>query len=117
MSTEAKETRQYLTFSLDHEMFAIDVIKAREIQASRKDQTGALINQELSSNAISNLVNLDKSTMDMLELASKKMQLSNRAYYRILKLARTIADLEGAEDVGQSHVAEALQYRRVVDSS
>jgi magnesium chelatase family protein len=47
----------------------------------------------------------------MLKLASVKYQLSGRRYDRILKLARTIADLEGSKDIQQTHVMQALQYR------
>lgn len=50
-----------------------------------------------------------------MRTAMKQMQLSARAYHRVLKLARTIADLSGEEDIAPSHVAEALQYRPKLD--
>ena len=48
---------------------------------------------------------------DLLLLSSDRMKLSNRAYTRILKVARTIADLAGAEEIGAEHISEAVQYR------
>ena len=54
---------------------------------------------------------LDKSCTDILELAFKKLNLSARAYNRILKVARTIADLEGEENIKKQHLLEAIQYR------
>ena len=54
---------------------------------------------------------LDKECTDLLELAFKKLNLSARAYNRILKVARTIADLEGSEKIQKAHILEAIQYR------
>ena len=48
---------------------------------------------------------------ELLLLSSDRMKLSNRAYTRILKVARTIADLAGAEEIGAEHISEAVQYR------
>jgi magnesium chelatase family protein len=65
----------------------------------------------MRSSLIKKHCRLDKASMAFLEKAVEKLGLSARAYHRILKIARTIADLEGAEDVQSSHVAEAVQYR------
>ncbi len=54
---------------------------------------------------------LDETGRNLMRSAMSQLQLSARAYHRILKLARTIADLAGAEGIGPAHLAEALQYR------
>jgi magnesium chelatase family protein len=54
---------------------------------------------------------LDDTSRSLMKTAMSQLQLSARAYHRILKLARTIADLAGAENIGPAHLAEALQYR------
>ena len=54
---------------------------------------------------------LDDTSRSLMKTAMSQLQLSARAYHRILKLARTIADLAGSEKIGPSHLAEALQYR------
>ena len=87
------------------------VIKARKIQTERYKNDGILTNSELNSKLIKKYCKLDKASMDMLKLAAVKYQLSGRKYDRILKLSRTIADLEGTVDIKQTHVMQALQYR------
>ena len=54
---------------------------------------------------------LDKESTDLLEMAFRKLNLSARAYNRILKVARTIADLDGSMDIKKQHILEAIQYR------
>ena len=54
---------------------------------------------------------LDDTSRALMKTAMNQLQLSARAYHRVLKLARTIADLAGAEEIAPSHLAEALQYR------
>jgi magnesium chelatase family protein len=54
---------------------------------------------------------LDEAGKALIQSAMNQLQLSARAYHRVLKLARTIADLAGSENIGTSHLAEALQYR------
>lgn len=87
------------------------VIKAREIQAERYKNDGILTNSELTSNLIKKYCQLDSTSTQILKTASIKYQLSGRRYDRILKLARTIADLEGSKDIQQTHIMQALQYR------
>ena len=87
------------------------VIKARKIQAERYKNDGILTNSELTSKLIKKYCIIDKQSADLLKTASVKYQLSGRRYDRVLKLARTIADLEGSEDIKQSHLMQALQYR------
>ena len=87
------------------------VIKARKIQAERYKNDGILTNSELTSKLIKKYCLLDAKSQEMLKIASVKYQLSGRRYDRILKLARTIADLDGAENITQNHLMQALQYR------
>jgi magnesium chelatase family protein len=87
------------------------VLSARERQASRFDGSELLTNADMGPREISTWVQLDATSETILNRAVSQLQLSARAYHRILKLARTIADLEADEQVQSSHIAEALQYR------
>jgi magnesium chelatase family protein len=75
----------------------------------------ARTNAELSSTAIENLAVLDAAGSRLLREAADTMRLSARGYHRVLKVARTIADLDGEDKVGRIHLAEALSYRALVD--
>lgn len=90
------------------------VVKARQIQAQRYKNTNILSNSELNSDLIKKFCPIDENSKNMLKSAIIKFNLSGRSYDRILKLARTIADLEGVNDIAQTHVAQALQYRTFV---
>lgn len=87
------------------------VQNARNIQADRFSKLKIHANSEMSSEQTKTFCELDQKTKDVLKQAVSHFQLSARAYYRILKLARTIADLEGSAKIETNHVAEALQYR------
>ena len=87
------------------------VVSARKIQAERYKNDGILTNSELTSKLIRKYCQIDKASAELLKIASVKYQLSGRRYDRILKLARTIADLEGSENIQQAHLMQALQYR------
>ena len=89
------------------------VIKARKIQFERYKNDGILTNAELTSKLIKKYCQIDKQSAEMLKIASVKYQLSGRRYDRILKLARTIADLENSDNIQQTHIMQALQYRMV----
>jgi magnesium chelatase family protein len=65
----------------------------------------------MGSAEIRKFCQLDQTGTNLLKAAMQQMQLSARAYHRILKLARTIADLAGSEQIQTAHVAEAIQYR------
>ena len=88
------------------------VIKAREIQTARyKDCKGVHCNAQMTERMIHEYAEPDEAGIDMLRMAMERLSLSARAYSRILKVARTIADLEGAEKVQTQHLAEAIGYR------
>ena len=90
------------------------VIKARQIQEQRfKDYRGIYCNAQMSERLIHLFAEPDQPSLDMLRLAMEKLSLSARAYSRILKVARTIADLEGSEKVQSQHIAEAIGYRNL----
>jgi magnesium chelatase family protein len=87
------------------------VLKARERQARRFAHRQTFANAHMSQRLIKQHCLLTPETHRLLEAAMERLGLSARAYHRILKLARTIADLEGEENLGPPHVAEAIQYR------
>lgn len=87
---------------------------ARERSRSRfKTQTNLRCNAEMQSSHLQQWCNLDDASRNLLEAAIRKLGLSARASDRILKVARTIADLAGDEDLKPHHVAEAIQYRTI----
>ncbi len=87
------------------------VIQARKIQAERYKNDGILTNAELTSKLIKKYCQIDKQSAELLKAAVVKYQLSGRRYDRVLKLARTIADLDNSSDIKQTHLMQALQYR------
>lgn len=88
------------------------VTKAREIQAARFTQIETVnYNAQMSTKLIREYCRLDDTSLELLKTAMERLNLSARAYDRILKVSRTIADLEGNETVGAAHIAEAIQYR------
>jgi magnesium chelatase family protein len=89
------------------------VVAARELQAARRPDTGAASNAELAAGATRLLVPLDGAAGRPLAQALDAGLLSGRGHDRVLRVARTIADLAGAERVARDHVAEALGYRAV----
>ena len=88
------------------------VVKAREIQQKRFEQSPSIhCNAQMTSSKIRTYCVLDEASMTLLKKAMEKLGLSARAYDRILKVSRTIADLAGEEDIKAAHVAEAITYR------
>ncbi|HEV7620998.1 MAG TPA: magnesium chelatase, partial [Flavisolibacter sp.] len=88
------------------------VIKAREIQAERyKDMEGIYSNAQISSKMLIEICAINAAGQKLLKLAMEKLNLSARAYGRILKLGRTIADLDESDSIKVEHLAEAIQYR------
>ena len=88
---------------------------ARDIQAKRFRSDGIHCNAEMSQKLIKKYCHLDKDTSKIMELMYNKFNLSTRAYSRILKVARTIADLDECENILDKHIIEALQYRKFID--
>ena len=87
------------------------VNKARNIQIERYKKYHIYSNSEVNSRMIAEFCRLDSKGEELLQNAFLKFKLSVRAYEKILKVARTIADLEGKENIEFNHVAEAIQYR------
>ena len=85
---------------------------AREIQNERfQNDEGIYFNAQLEPHLIDRYCVLDREGQDFIEMIYDKLKLSGRGYHRILKLARTIADLDGAEQIGLIHLSEATSYR------
>ena len=96
------------------------VIRARNIQTERFSslpKQGGLgrvyCNAQMTERMLHDYAEPDAESLDMLRMAMERLKLSARAYSRILKVARTIADLEGSEKVQSQHIAEAIGYRNL----
>ncbi|MCK4911036.1 MAG: ATP-binding protein, partial [Thermodesulfovibrionales bacterium] len=87
------------------------VIQAREVQRERLGAEGVFSNSEMRSRHIKKFCKPEEDAESLMEAAVGKLGLSARAYTRILKLARTIADLESEDAIKTHHVSEAIQYR------
>ncbi len=88
------------------------VVRAREVQSARfKDVAGVHCNAQMTTKLLNTYARPDEAGSQILKMAMERLGLSARAYDRILKVSRTIADLAGAENVGAEHIAEAIQYR------
>lgn len=85
--------------------------KARDIQLRRFKGLAITSNSEMNSKQVKEFCGLDSACLDLLRMAVARMGLSARAYFRVIKIARTIADLESSKTIAPSHIAEALQYR------
>lgn len=87
------------------------VLKAREIQQERYSDLEISYNAQMGSRQIEQFCTLDEGSFSLIKLAMDKLNLSARAYDRILKVARTIADLEDSRNILSQHISEAIQYR------
>ena len=87
------------------------VIKAREVQLRRFEGLDIHSNAMMNSAMLRKFATLDRTCSELLERAMSHLNLSARAYDRIIKVARTIADLEGAEQIAPQHISEAIGYR------
>jgi magnesium chelatase family protein len=90
----------------------------KRVTAARKTQTKRFINNEnihynaqMNTKQIREYCHLESSSKELLKVAMERLNLSARAYDRILKVSRTIADLEAENDIRSAHISEAIQYR------
>ena len=95
------------------ELFRSKVERARLAQSERFNKQNKKItrNSEMSARDLVTLVKLDKESRSTLDLAAERLGFSPRVYHRMIKVARTIADLEGSRDINNSHILEAVEYR------
>ena len=106
--SELSSTQQYEKSEFIRER----VIKAREIQEERyKLNEGVYANAQMTSKMLKEVCVISSAGANLLKVAMEKLNLSARAYDRILKVSRTIADLAGSEDIKPEYLAEAIQYR------
>ncbi len=106
------ELAEYQPADVTSEDIAKRVVKAREIQTERfKDMKDIHANAQMSSRMVREVCQIGSAGQTLLKTAMTKLQLSARAYDRILKVARTSADLGGSSDIKIEHLAEAIQYR------
>ena len=90
------------------------VVAARKIQEQRyKNEKGIYCNAQMTPKLIAKYAVLDETSLAMLKTAMTRFDLSARAYDRILKVARTIADLDSSENIQFQHIAEAIGYRNL----
>lgn len=87
------------------------VQRARMVQEGRYRESGAVTNADIGPKQLNEYAVLQPAAESLLKSAVKQLNLSARAYHRVLKLGRTIADLGEASDIGAEHIAEAIQYR------
>ncbi len=88
------------------------VVKARDVQEQRFSKNVKIhANSQMDTKQIQSYCKLDEESKKLLKTAMEKLDLSARAYDRILKVARTISDLDNTEDINSAHIAEAIQYR------
>jgi magnesium chelatase family protein len=88
------------------------VIAARQRQQARfQDRPKITCNARMGSRELKSCCALDEATLELLKFAMSDMNLSARAYDRVLKVARTIADLAGEEQIAAAHISEAIQFR------
>jgi magnesium chelatase family protein len=90
------------------------VIKARAVQTERfKNKAGLYANAQMGASDLKKICQLNETSQHLLKQAMEKLNLSARAYDRIIKVSRTIADLDESESIKTEHIAEAIQYRNL----
>jgi len=93
------------------EAIRIRVDNARAVQSSRYINDGVYFNSRLESNELEKYCVLNKESEELLKLAILELGISARAYDKLLKVSRTIADLDGKEIIEAHHISEAISYR------
>jgi magnesium chelatase family protein len=88
------------------------VQRARNLQLERFSHTKLACNADMNSKQVNKYCLLDDKTRDFILQAATKLDVSARSYYKIIKVARTIADLDQSETITTAHIAEALQFRQ-----
>src|SRR6476659_2025243 len=99
---------------------AARVARARDIQAARYATMGldsVRTNAQVSGRVLEDVARVDSAGLSLLRDAADSMRLSARGYHRVLRVARTLADLDAADSIGHLHLAEALSYRALADDS
>ena len=87
------------------------IIAARSLQQKRFEETRLTCNAEMTPTEVREFCKVEEDAQNLLKMAMKQLYLSARAFHRILKLARTIADLDSKDLIQANHMAEAIQYR------
>lgn len=90
------------------------ILSARQKQVERFTNTATNTNSGMTAHDIDELINLTSDVKDLLKTSSARLNLSPRSYHRLIKVARTIADLDNSQDITVSHLLEALQYRVIL---
>ena len=98
-------------FDKQHQTMKNSIANAKKIQATRYGNS-KINNSSLSSNGVKKYASLKPEVQALLNTASSKLGLSPRSYFKVIKVARTIADLENCDTISSKHLSEALQYRR-----
>jgi len=101
--------------SENSEIIKTRVEKARNIQSQRFERFPFLTNAEMTSEATRRFCMLDGVGQELIKMAVSRLNLSSRSYFRVLKIARTIADLAASSQILPEHLAEALQYRPKIE--
>ena len=105
--------QQKMSTNNQHSTAVESIKRATEAQNSRYNHS-TKYNSSLSSAEISKLIRLDEKSKNLLAAATEKLGLSARAYFKIIRVARTIADVDGDAEVNIKHISEALQYRGAI---